>query len=69
MLFISDFWSSREKAESKMKTIAVAMILMVALTVFTESSPILPEKQAKQVLRTKRSERERKPGHHDEPMR
>ncbi|XP_063817355.1 uncharacterized protein C17orf67 homolog isoform X2 [Pseudophryne corroboree] len=34
-----------------------------------DASPILPEKQAKQILRTKRSDRERKAGHSDEPMR
>ncbi|CAI9621814.1 unnamed protein product, partial [Staurois parvus] len=39
------------------------------LHLFLDASPILPEKQAKQILRTKRSERERKAGHPDEPMR
>ncbi|OCT62712.1 uncharacterized protein C17orf67 [Xenopus laevis] len=52
-----------------MKTLVVALILMVALAIFADASPTLPEKQAKQVLRAKRSERERKAGHRDEPMR
>ncbi|XP_075071314.1 uncharacterized protein C17orf67 homolog [Mixophyes fleayi] len=52
-----------------MKTFVALIIFVVLLTVFTDGSPILPEKQAKQILRTKRSERERKAGHSDEPMR
>ncbi|XP_040293994.1 uncharacterized protein C17orf67 homolog [Bufo bufo] len=45
------------------------MALVVLLAVFTDASPIVTEKQAKQVLRSKRSDRPRKAGHADEPMR
>ncbi|XP_053309638.1 uncharacterized protein C17orf67 homolog [Spea bombifrons] len=52
-----------------MRTFVALLLVMVLVAVFTDASPILPEKQAKQILRAKRSERERKAGHHDEPMR
>ncbi|XP_018409598.1 PREDICTED: uncharacterized protein C17orf67 homolog [Nanorana parkeri] len=52
-----------------MKISAALILLVVLLAVFTDASPIVQEKQAKQILRTKRSERERKAGHPDEPMR
>ncbi|XP_063817354.1 uncharacterized protein C17orf67 homolog isoform X1 [Pseudophryne corroboree] len=52
-----------------MKVFLALVICVVLLAVFTDASPILPEKQAKQILRTKRSDRERKAGHSDEPMR
>ncbi|XP_056405574.1 uncharacterized protein C17orf67 homolog [Hyla sarda] len=52
-----------------MKLFVALMAFVLLLTVFTDASPILTEKQAKQLLRTKRSERESKPGYADEPMR
>ncbi|XP_044155869.1 uncharacterized protein C17orf67 homolog [Bufo gargarizans] len=52
-----------------MKLFVVLVALVVLLAVFTDASPIVTEKQAKQVLRSKRSDRPWKAGHSDEPMR
>ncbi|XP_015283570.1 PREDICTED: uncharacterized protein C17orf67 homolog [Gekko japonicus] len=48
-----------------MKTAFV--LILILLTSFVDASPILPEKQAKQILRTRREAR--KPGFPDEPFR
>ncbi|XP_012893214.1 PREDICTED: uncharacterized protein C17orf67 homolog isoform X2 [Dipodomys ordii] len=48
----------------------VALVLALALLpLFSEASPILSEKQAKQLLRSRRQDRPSKPGFPDEPMR
>ncbi|XP_078506927.1 uncharacterized protein C17orf67 homolog [Lissotriton helveticus] len=52
-----------------MKKFAAFLLLLVLLAAFTDATPLLSEKQAKQVLRSKRSNRPRKAGHPDEPMR
>ncbi|KAJ1129729.1 hypothetical protein NDU88_008095 [Pleurodeles waltl] len=52
-----------------MKKFAAFLLLLVLLATFTDATPLLSEKQAKQVLRSKRSNRPRKAGHPDEPMR
>ncbi|XP_033822833.1 uncharacterized protein C17orf67 homolog [Periophthalmus magnuspinnatus] len=48
-----------------MKKLAVFLLCMVLLTIYTEANPIIKESFAKQLLRSKRQ----KPGHPDEPMR
>ncbi|XP_008112581.1 uncharacterized protein C17orf67 homolog [Anolis carolinensis] len=50
-----------------MKTVFV--LILTLIIIFTDASPILPEKEAKQLLRTRREDRSRKPGFPDEPMR
>ncbi|XP_054834502.1 uncharacterized protein C17orf67 homolog [Eublepharis macularius] len=50
-----------------MKTAFV--LILILLTNFIAASPILPEKQAKQILRTRREDKSRKPGFPDEPFR
>ncbi|XP_069511041.1 uncharacterized protein C17orf67 homolog [Ambystoma mexicanum] len=52
-----------------MKTLAALALALLIMAIFTDANPILSEKQAKQVLRTRRSDRPRKAGHPDEPMR
>ncbi|KAL4673066.1 hypothetical protein H8957_009090 [Semnopithecus entellus] len=52
-----------------MKTLPMLMLSLTLLTVFSETSPILTEKQAKQLLRSRRQDRPSKPGFPDEPMR
>ncbi|KAM6111318.1 uncharacterized protein C17orf67 homolog [Pterocles gutturalis] len=52
-----------------MKTLLVFVFFLVLMTTFTETSPILSEKDAKQILRTRREDRPRKAGFPDEPMR
>ncbi|XP_054316166.1 uncharacterized protein C17orf67 homolog isoform X3 [Pongo pygmaeus] len=52
-----------------MKTLPVLVLSLTLLTVFSETSPILTEKQAKQLLRSRRRDRPSKPGFPDEPMR
>nr|XP_045230997.1 uncharacterized protein C17orf67 homolog isoform X1 [Macaca fascicularis] len=52
-----------------MKTLPVLVLSLTLLTVFSETSPILMEKQAKQLLRSRRQDRPSKPGFPDEPMR
>uniref|UniRef100_A0A452RFW0 Chromosome 17 open reading frame 67 n=1 Tax=Ursus americanus TaxID=9643 RepID=A0A452RFW0_URSAM len=44
-------------------------VLVLSLTLLTWSSPILTEKQAKQLLRSRRQNRPSKAGFPDEPMR
>ncbi|XP_053152962.1 uncharacterized protein C17orf67 homolog [Hemicordylus capensis] len=51
-----------------MKT-AFVLVILTLLTTFVEASPILLEKEAKQLLRTRREDRPRKAGFPDEPMR
>lgn len=48
-----------------MTKLAVFLLCMVLLAIYTEANPIIKESFAKQLLRTKRQ----KPGHPDEPMR
>ncbi|XP_004684457.1 PREDICTED: uncharacterized protein C17orf67 homolog [Condylura cristata] len=45
------------------------LLLFLPLLAFLGASPILPEKQAKQLLRSRRQDRPSKPGFPDEPMR
>ncbi|XP_066560297.1 uncharacterized protein C17orf67 homolog [Amia ocellicauda] len=52
-----------------MKKFVVLGLCLVLLTVLTDASPIVKEKFAKQLLRTKRQERPRKAGFPDEPLR
>ncbi|XP_010297633.1 uncharacterized protein C17orf67 homolog [Balearica regulorum gibbericeps] len=52
-----------------MKTLLVLVFFLVLITTFTDTSPILAEKDAKQILRTRREDRPRKAGFPDEPMR
>uniref|UniRef100_K7FIE8 Chromosome 17 open reading frame 67 n=1 Tax=Pelodiscus sinensis TaxID=13735 RepID=K7FIE8_PELSI len=53
-----------------MKKLFVFVFILVTLTIFTvDASPILTEKEAKQILRTRREDRPRKAGFPDEPMR
>lgn len=52
-----------------MKTFLVFVCFLVLLTTVTDTSPILSEKAAKQMLRTRREDRPRKAGFPDEPMR
>ncbi|XP_067914836.1 uncharacterized protein C17orf67 homolog [Heterodontus francisci] len=44
-------------------------LCLTGLALLTDTSPILTEKEAKQLLRTKRSDRVLKAGFPDEPMR
>ncbi|KAK1162342.1 hypothetical protein AOXY_G18726 [Acipenser oxyrinchus oxyrinchus] len=52
-----------------MKKVVLFCLCLVLLSIFTDASPILEEKKAKQLLRSKRQDRPRKAGHPDEPMR
>ncbi|XP_019492292.1 PREDICTED: uncharacterized protein C17orf67 homolog isoform X1 [Hipposideros armiger] len=52
-----------------MKKLFVLVIFLTLLTFFSGASPILTEKQAKQLLRSRRQDRPSKPGFPDEPMR
>ncbi|KAM9641123.1 uncharacterized protein C17orf67 homolog [Harpia harpyja] len=52
-----------------MKKLLVVVFFLVLMTTFTDTSPILTEKDAKQILRTRREDRPRKAGFPDEPMR
>ncbi|XP_043946513.1 uncharacterized protein C17orf67 homolog [Protopterus annectens] len=52
-----------------MKNILILCLCLVLVTIMTDASPILTEKQAKQLLRTRRADRPRKAGFTDEPMR
>ncbi|KAG9473601.1 uncharacterized protein C17orf67 homolog [Eleutherodactylus coqui] len=52
-----------------MKLFVALITFVVLVAIFTDASPIVAEKQAKQILRTKRSEGGWKAGHPDEPMR
>ncbi|XP_028674894.1 uncharacterized protein C17orf67 homolog [Erpetoichthys calabaricus] len=52
-----------------MKVLVLVCLWLVALALLTDATPILTEKQAKQLLRSKRDDRPRKAGYPDEPMR
>nr|XP_025954626.1 uncharacterized protein C17orf67 homolog isoform X2 [Dromaius novaehollandiae]XP_025954627.1 uncharacterized protein C17orf67 homolog isoform X2 [Dromaius novaehollandiae] len=52
-----------------MKKLLVFIFILVFPTIFTDTSPILNEKEAKQILRTRREDRRGKAGFPDEPMR
>ncbi|XP_051939358.1 uncharacterized protein C17orf67 homolog [Hippocampus zosterae] len=52
-----------------MKKLVVLLLCLVILTIHTDANPIIKESFAKQLLRSKRQERPRTPGHPDEPMR
>ncbi|XP_037666341.1 uncharacterized protein C17orf67 homolog [Choloepus didactylus] len=52
-----------------MKKLVVLVLALILLTFFSVASPILTEKQAKQLLRSRRQDRPSKPGFPDEPMR
>ncbi|KAM9281295.1 uncharacterized protein C17orf67 homolog [Morus bassanus] len=52
-----------------MKKLLVVVFFLVLMTTSTVPSPILTEKDAKQILRTRREDRLRKAGFPDEPMR
>ncbi|XP_068511488.1 uncharacterized protein C17orf67 homolog [Anas acuta] len=52
-----------------MKKLLVFIFFLVFMTTFTDTSPILTEKEAKQILRTRREDRQIKAGFPDEPMR
>ncbi|XP_010592606.1 uncharacterized protein C17orf67 homolog [Loxodonta africana] len=53
-----------------MKKLLLLLLSLTLSTLFSEASPILKEKQAKQLLRSRRQDRPpSKPGFPDEPMR
>ncbi|XP_026373187.2 uncharacterized protein C17orf67 homolog [Ursus arctos] len=52
-----------------MQKLFVLVLSLTLLTCFAGSSPILTEKQAKQLLRSRRQDRPSKAGFPDEPMR
>ncbi|XP_047403539.1 uncharacterized protein C17orf67 homolog isoform X2 [Sciurus carolinensis] len=52
-----------------MRNPAVFLLAITILAFLAEASPILTEKQAKQLLRSRRQDRPSKPGFPDEPMR
>ncbi|XP_032562601.1 uncharacterized protein C17orf67 homolog [Chiroxiphia lanceolata] len=52
-----------------MKKFLVFVSFLVLMTTVTDTSPILSEKEAKQLLRTRRESSPRKAGFPDEPMR
>ncbi|XP_042529839.1 uncharacterized protein C17orf67 homolog isoform X1 [Dipodomys spectabilis] len=52
-----------------MGKLAALVLALALLLLFSEASPILSEKQAKQLLRSRRQDRPSKPGFPDEPMR
>ncbi|XP_068387228.1 uncharacterized protein C17orf67 homolog [Eschrichtius robustus] len=51
-----------------MKRLFVLVLSLTLLIFFSGASPILTEKRAKQVLRSRRQDRPSKPGFPDEPM-
>ncbi|MED6260550.1 hypothetical protein ATANTOWER_022353 [Ataeniobius toweri] len=58
------------KTQMKMKTkLVVFLLCLVLLTAHTDANPIIREKYAKQLLRSKRQDWPLKAGHPDEPMR
>ncbi|XP_023615364.1 uncharacterized protein C17orf67 homolog isoform X2 [Myotis lucifugus] len=57
-----------ERGTGRMKKLFVFALLLTFLT-FSGASPILTEKEAKQLLRSRRQDRPSKPGFPDEPMR
>eukprot|EP00073_Rattus_norvegicus_P028278 XP_006247127.1 PREDICTED: uncharacterized protein C17orf67 homolog isoform X1 [Rattus norvegicus] len=52
-----------------MEKLFVLVFALTLLAFSSEASPILTEKQAKQLLRSRRQDRPSKPGFPDEPMR
>ncbi|KAM5273436.1 uncharacterized protein C17orf67 homolog [Ctenodactylus gundi] len=52
-----------------MEKLPVLVLTLTWLALFSEASPILSEKVAKQLLRSRRQDRPSKPGFSDEPMR
>ncbi|KAL1778572.1 putative protein C17orf67-like [Sigmodon hispidus] len=52
-----------------MKKLFVLVFALTLLIFSSEASPILTEKQAKQLLRSRRQDRPSKPGFPDEPFR
>ncbi|XP_069337933.1 uncharacterized protein C17orf67 homolog [Eulemur rufifrons] len=52
-----------------MKKLLVLVLSLTLLTFFPEGSPTLKEKEAKQLLRSRRQDPPSKPGFPDEPMR
>ncbi|XP_064006592.1 uncharacterized protein C17orf67 homolog [Pogoniulus pusillus] len=52
-----------------MQKLLVLVSFLVLMSTFAGPSPVLPEKEAKQVLRSRRHGRLRKAGFPDEPMR
>ncbi|XP_037546022.1 uncharacterized protein C17orf67 homolog [Nematolebias whitei] len=53
----------------KMKRLVVFLLLLALLTCCSDANPVIKEKSAKQLLRSKRQDRPLKAGHPDEPMR
>uniref|UniRef100_A0A673V5E6 Chromosome 17 open reading frame 67 n=1 Tax=Suricata suricatta TaxID=37032 RepID=A0A673V5E6_SURSU len=51
-----------------MKKVFALVLGLSLLPCFSDASPILPEKQAKQLLRSRRQDRPSKPGFPDEPL-
>uniref|UniRef100_A0A8C2UHD9 Chromosome 17 open reading frame 67 n=2 Tax=Coturnix japonica TaxID=93934 RepID=A0A8C2UHD9_COTJA len=62
-------WNRLRESRIRMKQLLVFIFLLVLMTAVTDTSPILTEKEAKQILRTRREDRQRKAGFPDEPMR
>ncbi|ELR49095.1 hypothetical protein M91_11123, partial [Bos mutus] len=58
-----------ERGPGRMKGFFVLVLYLTLLIFFSGASPILTEKQAKQLLRSRRHDRPSKPGFPDEPMR
>ncbi|KAF6092537.1 hypothetical protein HJG60_001707 [Phyllostomus discolor] len=52
-----------------MKTLLVLALALALLAFFSGASPIVTEREAKQLLRSRRQDRPSKPGFRDEPMR
>ncbi|XP_061589082.1 uncharacterized protein C17orf67 homolog [Cololabis saira] len=59
----------QETGRKKMKKLLVFLLCVVVLTVWTDANPVVKEKFAKQLLRSKRQDRPMKAGYPDEPMR
>uniref|UniRef100_A0A8I3P1Q9 Chromosome 17 open reading frame 67 n=2 Tax=Canis lupus familiaris TaxID=9615 RepID=A0A8I3P1Q9_CANLF len=57
------------REQGRMEKLFVLVLSLTLLTDFAGSSLILTEKQAKQLLRSRRQDRPSKPGFPDEPMR
>ncbi|XP_017510493.3 uncharacterized protein C17orf67 homolog isoform X1 [Manis javanica] len=55
--------------EGRMKKLFALALSLTFLTFFSGASRMLPEKQAKQLLRSRRQDRPSKPGFPDEPRR
>ncbi|XP_013873757.1 uncharacterized protein C17orf67 homolog [Austrofundulus limnaeus] len=53
----------------KMKKLLVFLLVPLLLTCCSDANPVIKEKFAKQLLRSKRQDRPPKAGHPDEPMR